>query len=323
MIGVVGSIVVVASLAIGCGAASDTRGDATSSAPMRAPDRADTTSEQAGAGASSAAGGAETAAATDVHALEGASAAIDPAAVGRSVVSTATMQVEADNVVEAKQQATTIIESAGGAVFDEETELGPAARSTLTLRVPPDRFRTVVDALAGIGTLTKQGISTEDVTAQVVDLDARIATAIVSVDRLRGFLDKATSVNEIAQLENELLTREAGLESLRGQKRTLAGRVDLATIVLTVAPIKAVVPVVDETEARPGFLGGLREGWDTFLGIGDVAVAGVGWSLPFLAVLVPAGLVLRWYGRRRSGRASGQFPAPPSAGPSAPVGAAV
>lgn len=290
------AIVVVAISAMGCGAASDSQGDATARAPM-------SSDNQASQGASDLGVGTSEAAATGVNALVPTPAEIDPAAVGRSIVSTATMQVEADDVVEAKQQATTIVESAGGAVFDEETELGSSARSTLTLRVPPDRFRAVIDELAGIGTLTNQGISTEDVTAQVVDLDARIATAVVSVERLRGFLDQASSVGEIAQLENELSTREASLESLRGQQRTLAGRVDLATIVLTVAPIGAVVPAADQADARPGFLDGLRDGWTTFLDIGAVAVAVVGWSLPFLPFLVAAGFLVRWYGRRRSAEA--------------------
>ncbi len=51
-----------------------------------------------------------------------------------------------------------------------------------------------------------------------------------------GFLDEATNVTDVASLESELLRRETDLEKLRAQKRALDGRVDLATIVLTVQP---------------------------------------------------------------------------------------
>lgn len=53
------------------------------------------------------------------------------------------------------------------------------------------------------------------------------------MERLRGFLEDATDIKSIVELENELLARETQLETLRGQLRTLQDQVALATIILT------------------------------------------------------------------------------------------
>jgi hypothetical protein len=76
-------------------------------------------------------------------------------------------------------------------------------------------------------------VSADDVTERVVDLESRIATAEASVERLRGFLEGATDIDAIAELEAQLLERETTLETLRGSLRTIRGQVDLATIFLT------------------------------------------------------------------------------------------
>ena len=66
-----------------------------------------------------------------------------------------------------------------------------------------------------------------------MDLESRISTAAASVERLKGFLEAATDIETIAELEGQLLQRETDLETMRGQLRTLRDRVDLATIYLT------------------------------------------------------------------------------------------
>jgi hypothetical protein len=77
-----------------------------------------------------------------------------------------------------------------------------------------------------------QTVYADDVTERVVDLESRITTAAASVERLREFLEGATDLEDVAQLEAELLSRETDLELLRGQLRTLEDSVALATIVL-------------------------------------------------------------------------------------------
>ena len=109
-----------------------------------------------------------------------------------------------------------IATGAGGFVGGDKRNSGSgAADATLELRVPADKFSTVVDQLAGLGQEEQRGISTEDVTEETVDLDARIATQEARVDSGRRLLAQAKSLNDLVMLESEVATREADLASLR------------------------------------------------------------------------------------------------------------
>jgi hypothetical protein len=89
-------------------------------------------------------------------------------------ISTGAIKIEVEDVATAKPRVVAVAEAAGGALFAEETSYGRRSRSFITLKVPPAAFSTVLTEIAGIGELVTQTVSSEDVTEQVVDLEARI-----------------------------------------------------------------------------------------------------------------------------------------------------
>ncbi len=157
---------------------------------------------------------------------------VDPADFGRSIVFTANLEVEVEDIVTAGEQAESVVAGLGGFLFGQETQTGENPRSVLTIKVLPENFGEALRRLAGIGELISQSVFADDVTDRVVDLESQITTAEASVERLREFLEDATDVEDLATLEAELLRRETELERLRGQLRTLEDQVALATIVL-------------------------------------------------------------------------------------------
>jgi len=164
----------------------------------------------------------------------GAPTALTPVDFGRDIVYTASITVEADDVAAASQQAVDIVQDLGGIVFAQTTLTEPEPMAEMTFKLRPADFAAALERLAGVGELVDQTVSAEDVTERIVDLESRITTAEASVVRLRGFLEQAAELEDVAQLERELLERETVLETLRGQLRTLQGLVDLATITLRI-----------------------------------------------------------------------------------------
>ena len=103
---------------------------------------------------------------------------------------------------------------------------------------------------------------------------------------------------DIVAVENELTTRESEVETLQGQLRVVKNRVQLATITLvltTKAP-----PAKEKHTKIPGFTNALSGGWTAFANTGRVVLAGVGATLPFLALAVFAGVIALAIRRRRS-----------------------
>ena len=238
--------------------------------------------------------------------------AFDPNIVERQIITTGWVEVEVDNVTTASSQAIAMAQAMGGVLTGEETHLGFFSSSTITLRLPPGNLRAVLDRLSELGAVRSQSITTDDVTERVVDLASREETMATSVDRLRGFLEKAETVTDIAQLEGQLAQREADLESLRGTLRTIEGQVAMSTLTITfVAEDSA--PEIDDDDAD-SFMDVVGKSADALAATG-LAIA---FALGAIAVWVPVFLVLwllyRWLGpkmARRRAKKSTPSPQPP------------
>ncbi len=233
---------------------------------------------------------------------------------GRKVVSTGSLTVRTDDVVSAKSKADEVAVNLGGLVFGEQTTVSSTSKSQVTLKVPPEAFEQALRELAGLGRLVSEEVKTDDVTQQVVDLDARIHSAEASLARVRDLVGRTNNLTELASLENEVQRRQADLESLQGQKRTLEGRTDQATIVLTLETA-AVPPGSREASAAPpepshlpGFADGINVGWNALVSTGTVVGAALGLVLPFVWLAAPIAAV--WMlGRRRHSRRLADAPA--------------
>lgn len=168
----------------------------------------------------------------------------------------------------------------------------------LVLRIPSERFTEAVSALADLGDERHREIRTEDVTADVVDITARVATMQASVERTRELLAQAQSISDIVRIEAELTAREADLASLQARQQALEDLTTLSTIEVTLLR-----PDAEEETRRLGFVTGLTAGWEGFQTAVTVLLTMLGFVLPFLLVLAVPASVLGWWLRQRRRRA--------------------
>lgn len=226
-------------------------------------------------------------------------------AEGRDIVYLAETVVRVENVTAAAASARDLAASAQGYVFAEETRHDPddegVAEARLTLKVPPVAFESTMSSLAGLGQALSQTRNSEDVTAEVTDLDARIATQRAVIERIRGYLAADDQdLADVLRIESELTGRQADLDSLLAQRERLGNLTALSTIVATFLGPQATPPPVEE-DPELGFLAGLENGWGAFVDVTLVGMTVVGALLPFVAagavVAVPLLLLLR--GRRQ------------------------
>lgn len=311
-------------LASACSSSGDGAADSSSPASTAAgaDAAADAFTADSGAAEAPAAGDSSSgdAAGTGTGSASGVDPEVAAASAERQVISTATVVVTVDHLDRSVERARRITAGASGLVFDEQTSREADPETVLTLKVPPAAFERVIDQLAELGELESKQIGTDDVTAQVVDLDSRIATAEASVDRLRALIIRAEDIEDIALLEGQLLERETTLESLRGERRTIGDQVALATVTVTLQPTpESPDTPAAEPDELPGFLDALQGGWDALLTAGSVVLLAVFALLPWVPLLVGVGLVIRYAHRRsrRRHRAAGPT-TPPPPGPAAP-----
>ncbi len=226
----------------------------------------------------------------------------------RAVISTGEVQLESGDLSEVRTEIDRLLGRYGGFIAKEQThneDDGTTSSSTLEIRVPSQHFEDVMSAFADFSTVVDASRKAEDVTTEVIDVDSRIKTQEVSLERLRGFLGRATDVNDVIRLESEIASREADLASLRSQQNYLADQTSLASITVHMAlPPEQVVKNDDDPLADAGFLTGLRNGWNALTDLAVVAATVVGALLPFAIVLalvlVPLMMWLRTSRRRRA-----------------------
>ncbi len=228
-----------------------------------------------------------------------------PIGADREVIETANLVVRTDDVDEGSAAVRRITTAAGGLVASESRGQGgdpqplaspegvSQADATIVVRIPPDQFDRALEQFGELGTVSSIQRSVADVTAQVVDLDGRLATAEASADRLRALLAQATTVADVVAVETELTRREAEVESLQGQRRVLADQVDLATVTISLTEEEPVA-----TSDRPTFLDGLSAGWRGLVTAITIALVGLGAAVPFAPIAVVALVVWRVRARR-------------------------
>jgi hypothetical protein len=215
----------------------------------------------------------------------------------RQVISTAQLDLQARDIDATVGRAHTVVAEAGGFVFSESSSLTSDQHAHVVYKVPPADFDAVLARIAKLGTLVHRRIGTEDVTGRVVDLGARLGAAQTSADRLTELLADSGGVGDLLDVETQLTARESEVESLAAQLAALRAQVDMATVTVDVGPLTE--EAVADAAEKPGFRRGLRAGTAAFAGTTRVVSAAVGIVLPFLPVVLAAGL-LWWLIRRRN-----------------------
>ncbi len=266
-----------------------------------------------GESASDAGGGssglvsADEAASVEREAADGVRAGSTPRTAGRPavqtrlVISTGRVDLVTDDLEAARIEVDRLLGRYGGHVAKERTSKdddGESDRSKLELRVPSRHFDQLMQDLEELGTADTQREDV-DVTTEVIDVDSRIRTQEVSLDRLRGFLGDATDVNAMIRLESEIARREADLASLRAQQEYLADQTSLATVSLTMTRDHGDPAPDDDALDDAGFVAGLRNGWEALVSVLVVGATVVGAVLPFAFVLAVLGIPLWAWLRRR------------------------
>jgi hypothetical protein len=172
------------------------------------------------------------------------------AADGRLIVYTGSMDVEVGELRPALDQAHGIVVGLGGHLAASSLENDEDMQyAQVTYRIPAERWSEALQALRGLGTrVITESTDSQDVTDQVVDLDARIANLRVTEAAFQTFMERATTIDDVLTVQRELTTVREDIEQLTAQREALTDRAALGTLSVTFR-----VPVVATSRASDGW----------------------------------------------------------------------
>ncbi len=169
--------------------------------------------------------------------------------VGERVIRTGALSLRVDDVENRLTEVRTIAAAEGGFIADANVVDREGVQSaSITIRVPQDAFdRTMTRLKELASTVFNESANTEDVTAQFVDLEARLGAARAEEAQYIRILADADTIDETLQVTARLGAR---IESMEGQIRYLRDRTEYSTIHVSMTEEARVQ--VPTTVWRPG-----------------------------------------------------------------------
>ena len=231
----------------------------------------------------------------------------------RTVIRRARLELSVADTDRAVGEITALAERLGGYVGDLTAERrDELVFYDLTLRVPTPRFGDAVAGLKEMATrVESESRSTEDVTNQIVDLEARLETLRGVETELRALLAESRrqgrDVAAIMEIYRQLTEIRTQIEQLDARLANLERETAFSPIQVTLAPDAAARPILDD-DWRPG--GTFREAVGMLVGV----LQGLADVTIYVAVFLPPLGLLIWLaafatGRLRGRRTVPRFPA--------------
>jgi hypothetical protein len=103
----------------------------------------------------------------------------------------------------------------------------------LIIRVPSKNFDLFLkDISKGVAYFDNKEISSQDVTAEYIDIDARLKAKKVLENRYLELLKKANKVSEMLEIEKQLSSIREEIEAKEGQLNYMQNRVSFSTVTI-------------------------------------------------------------------------------------------
>jgi hypothetical protein len=198
-----------------------------------------------------------------------------------------------DSFDERFSQVVDVASAHGGFVANSTTR---ERSGNVTMRVPAANFDRALRDLRVLGDIEVQRIQGRDVSAEYVDLRARLSIAKSRREVLLRLMDRATSIEQTIRVQNALDDTQLGIEQVQGQLRLLDDRTSLATIRVNLR--EEGVEAVSEVDT-PSIPNAFERSVAGFVGVIAGVVIGLGYLIPIVLLAALVWFVVVRVRRRR------------------------
>ncbi len=264
----------------------------------------------AGCGAESIAGGKEYANNVEMGIVEDDSVTAgegEEPVSQRKVIVNAYYSIETEDLSKATKDLETLAQQSGGYVEEAYVDDYDAdGYAEYVLRIPSDRVDTLSAGLEKLGVIDSHSKSSEDITDQYYDLDARRKAKEAQRDRILALLEQATSLDQLLSLEQELAEVQGELDSLTGAQNRYDQQVAYATV--TVELWQSALGQTGDMPFGIHLSREVRKSFSTALEVLQALLVVLVWLLPYLliAVVVVAIVLLTTRKKRKARKAMRQ-----------------
>lgn len=216
----------------------------------------------------------------------------------RMVIKDAEMELLVRDTDQSLASVTQMTADYGGYLLSSQTWFdGGFKYASMRLAVPSASFETALNNLRIIGIqVLREAASGQDVSAEYVDLETRLANLEATAARVRAFLDAAQTVEESLQVSAELSELEGQIEQIKGQMRYYEGRTAFSTVTVYLTPDRPTPEPSPTPTATPGWSPGetFEQASGTLITVSQGAIDFLIWALVVLGPFVILFGIMVW-----------------------------
>ena len=229
-------------------------------------------------------------------------APVNTAALSRKIIYDGEIDLIVKDVDPIAKQVVTFIQDVRGYIAEQSTTGSPGSQRSMRwkLRVPVEQFESLVQKVVALGELERNTRTSQDVTEQFYDIEARIKNKKAEEKSLTKILDERTGkLQDVLKIETELSRVRGEIEQIEGKIRVLENLSSLATLTLSVREREKFEP---PPPAAADFPTQVARTWENSLrGLINLGKAFILWAVDWvlwIPLLIVAGL-LAWIILRR------------------------
>lgn len=203
----------------------------------------------------------------------------------RKIIYRASLSLETTDFAIARQSLTDAVERCGG--YLESSDYGGSASDAsryayYTVRVPVEQYETFLNDAGTAGNLLSLQENAQDITADYIDVEARLSALEEQRDRLNALADQAETTADLLEIESQLSDVQYQIESYTRQLQSMSDQVTYSTVDISLREVSALTPETatfgDKVRAA------LQTGWRNFLLLLEGLVLLILYLLPLLVI---------------------------------------
>lgn len=184
--------------------------------------------------------------------------------VKRKLIKTGDIEFETENITQTNKNIKKIIKQFDGYIANEsEDKYNYKNSQKIEIRLPAKNFDLLLAEISkGVEKFDSKNIHVKDVTEEFVDIQARLKTKKELEIRYLELLSKAKNVGEILEIEREIGSLRADIESFEGRLKYLKDQVAFSTLEVY---FYETIPFEYEHKFAEKFKDGFGNGWENLL----------------------------------------------------------
>ena len=184
--------------------------------------------------------------------------------IQRKLIRTGSINFEVNDIDSIRKSVDAIVKEINGYISsDEESHNGGDRQVEQVIRIPADNLDQLTNRIVSLAKkVISKEFSSQDVTEEFIDTQARLLTKRDLEKRYRELLVRATKVTEMLEVERQLEAVRSDIESMEGRIQYLGNQVAYSTLTIS---YYQVIPTSTEFAFGSRFFASLERGWRNIL----------------------------------------------------------